>query len=270
MFILITDFGEAAVNTGGGAQFSWGFYESTGGTAGAVAFAQTQAGSPTTAGQVVSADLGHQINPTTDSATWSLSGIGSTNVTINRSATASATSTCVLLSFGAQTGTTLFAQAGVFTNPTSPGAFTPITGLDTPQVLLTISTRNTTAGSIVTTDAAGSFSLGIACNNAGTIQQTTVSATTKVGVTTSVAKSQVSLDKAMAVLDNTGALQFAATVTSFNSTSISMNCSQNTGAVAAKTAYLAFGFVSSGGGGVEFRKTLSGIGGRVGSRQLQA
>lgn len=266
-FILLVDNGEAAINSGGAVFDTWGFYESAGGTAGGIGFTQTSGASPTVVSAEITSDLGHFITATTDQATFSLSGIGASTLSINRTAANATTATAVLVSMRAKVGT-LVAQAGLGTTPTSMGAFTPVTGVaGAKQVLLTIATRLTTSGSIqASSDSAGSFCVGMACNNQGTIQQATTSATTKHGVTTSVAKSQTSINKAMAITDNTGAYQFTATVTSFNlDGSITMNCTAS-GGIASKFIYLAFGVVPV----ANFRKTLSGIGGRIGTRQLQS
>lgn len=245
-FILMVDMGESGINVGGATNWVIGFYESGGGTAGGLAFRQTHATAPTVVSALINNDLGHQITATTDAATFSISGIGATQLTLNRTAAGAAACTCILYSMRAKTGT-LVAKAGVFTNPTSTGNFSPVTGMaGKPQVLITVGTRLTTSGTIQTDDSTGSVSIGLLCNNAGTLQQATVASTTKQGVNPSVAKSQSSINKSMAIVDNTGALQFTATGVSADSAGWTLNCGQNTGSVAAKTAYLAFGVVTAG------------------------
>lgn len=246
-FMLQILLGETSLNGGAAANESWGFYDTLDGNSASLAFRQSDGTAPTVLSALATTDVGHHITAVADFATFSISGINSTQLTINRTAAGATSCTCILYSFRAKSGFSLISKVGLGTLPTGTGAFTPVAaGGGAQQVLFTVATRLTTSGTIQTDDTTGSISFGMACNNAGSVQQTTIASTGKDNVNPSVAKSQSSINKAIQVLDNTGALQFAATVTAFNSDgSISMNCSQNTGGIAAKFIYLSFGVIST-------------------------
>jgi hypothetical protein len=210
-------------------------------------FAFSANASPVQGSAAITADLGHYIfNNGVDFATWSVSGVGSTNLTISRTATNTQPAEVIVIGIRALSGT-LAAKAFQTTTPTSSGFSTIVSGMTgQPQVLLTFPTRLTTNGSIVTDDSAGSYGMGVAVNNAGTTQQMSTAATIKsgAGVTTTVAKCQTFNNKALSIVDNTGAANVLATVNSWDSGGVTLNYSQNSGGGAYEVIGLAFGITA--------------------------
>jgi hypothetical protein len=173
----------------------------------------------------ITSDLGHWTFADIDVATWSVSNVGATNITVSRTATTSQAANVAVFALRGTTGT-LTAKAIQATLPTSAGNFTPFSGMAAaPQVSLIFPTRLTSTA-LATDDTTGSFGLCAAVNNSGTTQQMSIASTVEDNVATTVAKAQNFNNKALAVLDNTGATQALGTVASWNSDGVTYNLSQ--------------------------------------------
>lgn len=196
---------------------------------------------PILLGARINTDLGHQFdNFGTDVATLSIGSVGATTFTLSRTATGATAMFVQCISIRHTSGTWGF-KCGTATLPTSTGNAPLITGMAVqPQVLITVATRLTSTALAANSDAAGSLSFGMACNNAGSTQQMAVAQTNKNGVATSVAKCYTSNNAAVLSLDNTGAVVNKATVASWDSTGVTLNHSA-VGASAFEVAYFAFG-----------------------------
>jgi len=196
---------------------------------------------PTDLAARINTDLGHQIdNSDTDVATFSIGSVGATTFTLTRTATGSTAAfvTCISLR---HTSGTWAAKAFQTTLPTATGNTTLVTGMAVkPQVLITVATRLTSTALAANSDAAGSLSFGVACNNAGTTQQMACAMTEKNAVATTVAKCYTSNNAALLSLDNTGAVVNKATVNSWDSGGVTLNHSV-VGASAFEVIGLAFG-----------------------------
>lgn len=217
----------------------------------------------------INTDLGHYLQAGVDTATLSISAVGATTFTLNLSGSLGVNIffTCISIR---HTNGIWAAKCGTFTSPTSAGIATLISGMAVqPQVSIKIMTRLTSTALASNSDAAGSLSIGISCNNAGTTQQMACAMTEKNGVTTTVAKCYTANNKALVSLDNTGAVHLAATTSSWNSDGESLNWGTVDGGTSFEGIYLGFG-IAHPASSVGFRKSLSGIGTRVGARQLQA
>jgi hypothetical protein len=201
--------------------------------------------SPTLLAARINTDLGHQLdNVGTDVATLSIGSVGATTFTLTRTATGSTALFVTCISIRHTSGTWA-AKAGITTLPTSTGNAALITGMAAqPQVLLTVATRLTSTALAANSDAAGSVSFGVACNNAGTTQQMAVAMTNKNAQTTTVSKSYTVNNLALLSLDNTGATVNKATVNSWDAGGVTLNHSA-VGASAFEMMYLAFGIASA-------------------------
>lgn len=189
-------------------------------------------------------DLGHQFdNFGTDVATLSIGSVGPTTFTLTRTATGGIPLFVQCISIRHTSGTWA-GKCGIATTPTSPSTVALTTGMAAqPQVLFTIATRLTSTALAANSDAAGSLSFGVSCDNAGTTQQMAVAQTNKNAVATSVNKCYTSNNAALLSLDNTGAVVNKATAV-WNSDGVSLNHSA-VGASAFEFIYFTFG-ISSG------------------------
>jgi hypothetical protein len=162
----------------------------------------------------------------------------------------SATSTNILFGWIALRGTAaqLFSKNLLTTLPTSTGNTALISGMSgRPQCVISIPTRLTAANTLTNSDAAGSIGVCVAATNdySSSTQGASVH-TTKLGVATSVTAHQISTNKCVASLDNTGAYSTQATVNSWDTGGMTPNYTA-VGASAFEAAVLAFGLASSGG-----------------------
>lgn len=265
--IILAARGEATTDVAGVPQSTIiGFWDGTNSVSASMKCSNSV--SPVDLAARITTDLGHQINALdTDAATLSIGSVGATTFTLTRTATDSVALFVTCISIRHTSGTWA-AKAGIATLPTSTGNAALVTGMAAkPQVLLTVATRLVSTALAANSDAAGSLSFGVACNNAGTTQQMACAMTEKNAVTTTVAKCYTSATKALVSLDNTGAVVNAATVNSWDAGGVTLNHSA-VGASAFEVMYLAFGIASAGS--VKSRKTLSRMGTRVGTRQLQS
>lgn len=190
-------------------------------------------------------EMGHQIDQNdTDVATFSIGSIGSTTFTLTRTATGSTAAFVTCISFRHTSGTWAF-KCGVTTLPTATGIAALVTGMAVqPQVLMTFASRLTSTALAANSDAAGSSSFGVACNNNGVTQQMVCAMTEKNGISTggtnsTVSKCMTSASAALLSLDNTGAVVNKATAI-WNSDGASLNHSA-VGASAFQMMYFAFG-----------------------------
>lgn len=196
--------------------------------------------------RIIGTDLGRSIRANGERFTVTVGNVTATTLDITFSAASTAGAIVEIISFRPLSGS-FAAAAGITTLPTGTGNSTFISGMAVkPQLLFTVSTR-LTGTTLDSTDAAGSFGIGVACNNAGSTQQMAVALTSQDNVATSVAKCRTDDSTAVMVLDNTGAVDFAATIQSWDSGGVTINTS-NAGASAFETIYLAMGLTSSSSG----------------------
>lgn len=212
----------------------WDGSNSVGGTFGNQSLSATQTN---VFGRYVGTDLGHICRDNTERATLTISNVTATTFDISTSAVQAGGTQVHIVSFF-QLSNTASAKAAIGTTPTSTGNFNPASGLLVkPQILFTVSSR-LTGTTFTTSDAAGSFGIGISVDNAGSTQQFSTAITAKDNVATTVAKSQSNTGAGMYTLDNTGAAAGTGAVNAWNSNgSVQMNASQ---AWPAAQEYLSF------------------------------
>lgn len=241
--ILFISIGSTGTDFGAGPQrLIYAFWDGTNSVS--VTMNCSTSTSPTNLAARINTDLGHVIdNSNTDVATFSIGSVGGTTFTLTRTAHASTPVFVTCISIRHTSGTWA-AKCGITTLPTSPGVAALVTGMAVqPQVLLTVATRLTSTALAANSDAAGSLSFGVACNNNGTTQQAACAMTEKNGVTTTVSQCYTSNNAALLSLDNTGAVVNKATA-SWNPDGASLNHSV-VGASAFETIYMAFGIASA-------------------------
>ena len=176
----------------------------------------TQNLSPTEFNGMVTNDLGHWVQFDVDQCTWSFSGLGSTNITVSRTAANSQAATVAIFALRG-TSSTLVAKAVRGTLPTSTGNFSPFTGMAAqPQVSILFPTRLQSTA-LATDDTSGSFGMCVSVNNNGTTQQMSVAATIQDNVSTTVSKCQTFNANGLSVLGNTGSTIALGTLNTWNS-----------------------------------------------------
>jgi hypothetical protein len=194
------------------------------------------------------ADGGHYVNGfdggASDVATFSVSAVGATTFTLNRTASNSQAAFVVCVSFRHKSGNAAF-NAFQTTMPTATGNTTLLTGMAVkPQVLFTFPTRLTSTALTGDSDLAGGFGFGMSCNNNGTTQQGAVATSIQNNVSTSVCKSYESPSFGLLGLDHVGTLQRSAVVNSWDSGGVTLNWSA-VDASAEEVTGLAFGLLAS-------------------------
>lgn len=220
MLIGITSGGLETLATGAG--MALGFYDGTN----SVGFAGTvvTAANPTNvAARCGTANMGEYINQTpADAGTWSLTAVGASTMTVNRSVTGTANPFMAIA--WRHLSQTSAASAYVDSTPASTGNNTPVTGLSVaPQLWLNLSTRLPSTA-FANSDSAGSWGFSAAVNNAGTTQQYGIAGSFENGVSaSSVAKSYVINNAASQTLGDTGTVVFSSTVVGWNSASLTEN-----------------------------------------------
>lgn len=241
--ILLASFG-VTTNEADGTGVSIGFWDRTSTNQSSVAFRATTGANPTdiasyasntTAGSILTAAaLGQSVT---------ITSVGSTQFTIQLSASGTANG------FGwvALRGTRqMYTKNILMQTPTSTGASTIISGMSgRPQAFIAIPTRLTVANTIKTDDSAGSMGYSFAATNDYTTTTQGCNATTfQDGVATSNAATMMSNTLANLSLDNTGAADIQATLSSWNTDGVTLNYS-NAGASLFEQAVLAFGAQTS-------------------------
>jgi hypothetical protein len=224
--ILLASSANASLNNSGVGGPIIGFWDGTNsaGFGGGI----VSAANPTSVGaRCGTADMGHAINQTpADQYTLSIGSVGASTLKI--SSTASVTAGIVIIAIGSSS--TAAASAFVNTTPTATGANAVNSGMSVaPQLWLNVSTRLTSTA-FANTDNAGSWGFAAAVNNNGTTQQCAIGASFENGVSaSSVAKTYNSNSTASQTLTDAGALNFASTVSTWNSGGITENVSATDG-----------------------------------------
>ena len=228
-------------NLATGAGMALGFYDGTN-SVGFAGTAVTAANPTNVAARCGTANMGEYINQTpADAGTWSLTAVGASTMTVNRSVTGTANAFMAIA--WRHLSSTSAGSAFTNTTPTATGANAVNSGMSVaPQLWLNVSTRLTSTA-FANTDNAGSWGFAAAVNNSGTTQQAAIGASFENGVSaSSVAKTYISNSTASQTLTDAGALNFASTVSTWNSGGITETVSATDGN-AYERINLAYGIV---------------------------
>lgn len=191
-------------------------------------------------GRQVAGDMGHEPWLGTDGGSMSVSAVGPSTFTFNRTASNGVAMFVVFVTLRSKTGTWL-SQVGQTTLPTTTGVVALVAGLPSPaQVLFTFPTRLISTAFVNNSDAAGSLGIGGACNNNGVTQQGASALTVQNNVATTVSRCYTSNALALLTLDNTGAPVNQASLGSWDIADITLNHT-SVGASAFEMMYLTFG-----------------------------
>lgn len=224
---------------------SVGFWDRTTTNQTCIALRATTGASPTDQAAIVRDNAaGSVLAAAAETCSVTLTSIGSTQFTITLSASAA---TNTLWGWTALRGASvqMFTKNLLMQNPTSTGTAALVSGMSgKPQAYISLPSRLTTKNAIQTDDSTGSLGFCTAATN--DYSTTTYAAavnTIKDNVATSVAKTRISASNAVLTLDNTGAVDIQATVSSWDSAGVTLNYT-NAGASLFYMPVLAFGMTT--------------------------
>jgi hypothetical protein len=227
VIILLVSLGQNGTDTIG-TGFSIGFWDRTSGAQSSMAYFAVENANPTDqTGYVNSNWAGSIIGDGAFSANVKVQTVGSSSFTIALDSTAD--NTTKLIGWIAMRGTSAQMSSGnmVATLPMATGNTALITGLPArPQCYIALPTRMTQLNTIAESDAAGSFGASFAGtpDNVTTYQGSSAN-TFQYNVATSSAHHQISIDRGLVELLNTGATDAVGTLNSWDSGGVTINYS---------------------------------------------
>ena len=218
--IIILLVGEGATGTDTAiSSMDVGLWERQNGTAAAYSLFMVNNANPTSfTGYVSNVDSGQLLGNGVTNGNVTITSAGNTTFTITFSAGAG---TNVMVGWIAVCGNGIQMASKCFasTIPTSNGTSNIVTGLTSPaQAVLVLPTRMTSVATVVTSDAAGSYGAGFACNRLGVSQYGGAFATSQYNVATSQAKSVASAQYQFASLTDAGAYSANGNISSWGTT----------------------------------------------------